>query len=56
MMKQSEITQLYVLLNKFRDEYVHTKHAKVIEAFDIVDDTIDHQLSNHVEERTINLI
>ena len=55
-MKQSEITQLYVLLNKFRDEYVHTKHAKVVEAFDIVGDVIDHELSNLVEERTINLI
>lgn len=55
-MKQSEITQLYVLLNRFRDEYVHTKHVKVIEAFDIVADTIDHQLSNPIEERTINLI
>ena len=56
MMKQSEITQLYVLLNKFRDEYVHTKHAKVIEAFDIVDDVIDHTLSHSTEERTIDLI
>ena len=56
MMKQSELTQLYVLLNKFRAEYVPNKPSKINEAFDIVDDVIDHQLSNPVEERTINLI
>lgn len=56
MMKQSELTQLSVLLNKFRDEYVPNKPSKVNEAFDIVNDTIDHTISNHNQEGTINLI
>ena len=55
-MKQSELTQLYVLLNRFREEYVPIKSSKVNEAFDIVDDAIDNALSYPIEERTINLI
>ena len=55
-LKQSELTQLYVLLNRFREEYVPIKPSKVNEAFDIVDDAIDNALSYPIEERTINLI
>lgn len=55
-MKQSELTQLYVLLNRFKDEYIPIKPSKVNEAFDIVDDAIDNALSYPVEERTISLI
>lgn len=47
-MKQSELTQLYVLLNKFREEYVNVDDLQLQSHFDAVDDTIDKELSSEV--------
>lgn len=44
-MKKSELIQLYVLLNKFRDEHIDITNTQLQTYFDAVDDAIDYELS-----------
>ena len=49
-MKNSELIQLYVLLNKFRDEYISEDDVRMNTSFDIVDDCIDNKLQGTLVE------
>ena len=54
-MKKSELIQLQVLLGKFKAEYVPQK-VEATNAFELVDDWIEHYLQAEEQERTVNLL